>query len=182
MQQNKSLLLDLNLYYDPLNTGLVQTTRLVCSSSQVISRTRLALELCVWQKGSDQLLYRTPLAPKMNLGRESREATWKVEGLRADLGSALLHYIQSLQRRVAGISASRQPISSNGIERIWMPDLELGVHCGRRVPGCIDGGCAGMTHRQLGCHRKQRGERQKKELAQQQVERGVNKRTGRTTS
>jgi len=50
-----------------------------------------------------------------------------VEGLRADFGSALLHYIQSLQR-AAGISASRQPISSNGI--VGRKDLDARFRTG----------------------------------------------------
>jgi len=91
---------DLNLYYDPLNTGWYKRPDWFAVVGVLYQGQDLRLSYVSWQEGVRPVVVIELLhpVPKMR-SREKRapgKATWKVEGLRADFGSALLHYIQSL--------------------------------------------------------------------------------------
>lgn len=94
---------DLNLYYDPLNTGWYKRPDwfAVVGVSRLYQGQVLRLSYVLWLEGVRPVIAIELLSPgtqEEDLGRREPQGKQppKVEGLRADFGSALLHYIQSL--------------------------------------------------------------------------------------
>ncbi len=91
---------DLNLYYDPLNTGWYKRPDwfAVVDVSRLYQGQDLRLSYVLWQEGVRPVVAIELLSPGTqdeDLGRRESQGKQppKVEGLRANFGSALLHHI-----------------------------------------------------------------------------------------
>jgi len=132
---------DLNLYYDPLNTGWYKRPDwfAVVGVSRLYQGQDLRLSYVSWQEGVRPVVAPPPGTQDEDLGRRDRKqpGKWKVyeQILGVPYYITFNRYNDELQ-----VSASRQPISSNGIDsrKDLMPDLELGCSLWQgRVSGCI---------------------------------------------
>jgi len=98
--------------------------------------------MCRGKKVLDQLLYEllSPGTQDEDLGRrEPQGSNLEVEGLRADFGSALLHYIQSLHDELQAFQlvGNRYQAMESMAGRIGCQIWNWAVHYGKESIGCI---------------------------------------------